>query len=335
MGDNIGQRVGELPQVGILSLSQVGRFYGAVRWAWPEWVPVGHVTLMVGPQGTGKSYLAASLAASMTGRLATWPDGCPLDGWKPGPVVLADTEEMRGATVQRMVAMGVRDGDVLFPSPDGDPAYIPRLPEDADLLARIARDQRCSAVVVDSLSGGHGLDENSAAMRQVLQSLVSMAGRLQVPVVAVHHTRKRSVFEPVRLSLDRVRGSSTITQFCRSVVGVYRLTDDASAPSRVESLKSSFAKPPEPFGFGITDDGLVFGDAPEEERAMTATDRAVEFLEVELRREPQRYSDLLSKAEAEGISKNTLYRARERLRVVTLNGLWALPMSSTHGKWER
>jgi len=317
------------------SLSAISRFYGNVRWAWPQWVPVGHVTLLVGPQVVGKSYLAANLAACFAGRVKTWPDGCTVDGWQPGPVVLADTEEMRGATVERLLAMGVRDGDVFFPAPGGDLTYVPRLPDDVGLLAHLAEEHDCQGIIVDSLSGGHTLDENSAAMREVLQSLVALAGRLQIPVIAVHHARKRSTFEPVRLTLDRVRGSSTITQFCRSVIGVYRLVDDPMAPSRVESLKSSFGKPPEPFGFTITDDGMVFGDAPEEEKPMTMTDRAVDSLEAQLRRQPQRYTELLPKAEAEGISKNTLYRARERLRVFTLDGIWGLPTSSTHGKWER
>lgn len=336
MGD-IGQRVGALPPmppVGVVSLSQVGRFYGSVRWAWPEWLPVGHVTLVVGPQGTGKSYLAASLAAALSGRAGMWPDGCPLDGWETGPVVLVDTEEMRGSYAERLAKMGVSDGDVLLPSPTGDPTYTPRLPRDIEMLEQVTRERRCRAVIVDSLSGGHDLDENSAAMRQVLQSLVSMAGQLQVPVIAVHHTRKRSVFESVRLSLDRVRGSSTITQFCRSVIGVYRLDDNNSSPSRVESLKSSFGKAPEPFGFAITDDGLVFGDAPEEDKPPTAVDRAAEFLEAQLRRQPQRYSDLLDQADRHGVSKNSLYRARARLSVVTVDGLWALPKVSTHGNRE-
>jgi len=77
---------------------------------------------------------------------------------------------------------------------------------------------------------------------------------------------------------------------------------------RVESLKSSFAKPPEPLGFDITDNGLVFGPAPEAPKQETTLERACEFLKMELRKEPQRFTALLEKAEASGFSKNTLYR---------------------------
>jgi len=138
--------------------------------------------------------------------------------------------------------------------------------------------------------------------------------------------RKRSQFEAIRLTLDRIRGSSAISQFCRSVVGLYRLEENNMlAPVRVEMLKPSFCKPPEPFGFTITDNGLEFHEAPEEERPMTAKDRACEFLLAELDKEPQRYTDLVKQAAEHGIAERTLYRAREALNIVTYNGFWGLP----------
>jgi hypothetical protein len=185
---------------------------------------------------------------------------------------------------------------------------------------------KASAVLIDSLSGGHVLDENSAAMRLLLQKLVALAGGLQRPVIVNHHARKRSQFEAIKLTLDRIRGSSAISQFCRSVVGLYRLEENNMlAPVRVEMLKPSFCKPPEPFGFTITDNGLEFHEAPEEERPMTAKDRACDFLLAELDKEPQRYADLVRKAAEHGIAERTLYRAREALRIVTYNGYWGLP----------
>lgn len=313
-----------------VTLADIRTFYGSVRMAWPGWIPAGHVSLIVGPESAGKSYLAAYLAATFAGRLPTWPDGAQFDG-VPGPVVLVDTEEMRGAYAERVVAPGVGDDDILaLSTPDRSACYTPTLPRDLGLLEDLAAERKCSAVVVDSLSGGHALDENSAAMRTLLQGLVGLAGRLRVPVIAVHHTRKRSTMEPVRLSLNRVRGSSTITQFCRSVVAVYRIDEDnPEAPSRVESLKFSFGKPPEPFGFTITDDGMEFHEAPEEERPMTATDRAAEFLRVELRRRPQRYTELLQRGEAQGVSRWSMYQARDALGVVVVNGFWSLSTTRT------
>jgi len=184
----------------------------------------------------------------------------------------------------------------------------------------------CVAVIVDSLSGGHALDENSAAMRTLLQALVGLAGRLQVPVIGVHHARKRNDLEGAKLTLDRVRGSSTITQFARSVFGMYRLKDSLTEPVRIEPLKSTFGKPPEPFGMTITDFGLSFHVAPREDKPPTTTDRCIEWLSEALERRPLKYSELLTRAEEEGgFTKNALWRARDKLGVYTVQGHWTLP----------
>ena len=81
------------------------------------------------------------------------------------------------------------------------------------------------------------------------------------------------------MALDRVRGSTTITQFCRSVIALYRLEDgDQTSPVRVESIKSTFCAPPDPFGFTVTNRGLIFGEAPEAVRPVTQQDKAADVL---------------------------------------------------------
>jgi len=195
-----------------VSLSTVRSYYGAVRWAWPAWLPIGHVTLIAGPQGVGKSYLAAHLIAALTGHVESWPNGTSLADAR-GPVMLLDTEAMRGSYAERLAPYDVGDEDLVFPSPDGDPAYTPRLPDDMAMIEQIAGQLKAQAVILDSLSGGHSLDENGAEMRAILRPLVALAGRRQIAVLVVHHANKRSQFETARLTLDRVRGSSTISQF--------------------------------------------------------------------------------------------------------------------------
>lgn len=304
-----------------VTLAEIREHFGSVSWAWQNWIPNGHLTLLAGITGIGKSYFASALIAAFTGA-QTFPDGSRPS--HTGKVLLVETEEFRGVYAQRLASLGVKDEDVLLPAPGGDLTYLPNLATDAPLLTSIAQAEGCIAVVVDSLSGGHTLDENSSEMRSVLLSLAQIASLLKIPILVVHHLRKRSSFEPVNATLDRVRGSSAIPQFCRSVLGLWK-PNEPDDSVRVESLKCSFAARPKPFGFRATESGLVFCDAPEEPRSETATDRAVEFLRVELRREPQRFTELLGKAEPLGISQRTLYRAREALRVVVIEGKWGLP----------
>lgn len=308
------------------TLAAVGAYFGSVQWAWPGWMPKGHVSLLCGPQAVGKSFLAAHLLAVVTAGLPTWPDGAPYqDG--PRNVLLVETESMRGAYAERLQTMGGDLSRVHLPS--SDPTAIPQLPKDLPALTALAQSLRVGLVVVDSLSGGHSLDENGDAMRRVLQGLAAMAATLQVPVTCTHHLRKRSQLEPDRPTLDRVRGSSTISQFARSVIGLWRLDGAPDGPVRVESLKSSFCKPPEPFGFEITDDGLSFCEAPEETRDLTGQERAADFLLELLKDGPVAAAKLYEDGRLAGFQERMLRRAKDALRVATVNRsgkwYWSLP----------
>ena len=311
-----------------LTWAEIAQVFGRVQWAWPQWVPRGHVTLLTGPQGVGKSFLAAHLIACFTGGQETWPDGVPVSGDCVGNVLLLETEQMRGAYAERMTAAGAKLGMVYHL--DCDPFSVVRLPRDMGVVLEQARLVNARVVLLDSLSGGNDLDENSSEMRQLLRGLAALAAQLDVPVLGVHHLRKRSQLEPDKPNLDRVRGSSAITQFSRSVLALWRPNGGADGPVRVEPLKSSFCKPPEPFGFEITEDGrLRFGEAPEEERPETERERAEAFLRQMLRDGPVAAAKLYEDGRLAGYNERTLRRAKESLGVVTVNRngkwYWSLP----------
>ena len=304
-----------------LNMTEMGRYFGVVRWVWKDWIPRGHLTILAGDSGVGKSHLAASLIAALTGA-APFPDGSQVT--EPGKVCLVETEEFRGPYVERLLARGVKANDICFPVLNGDPTYLLDLVTELPLIAAVAESNTCKAIVVDSLSAGHALDENSADMRGLLKGLAKLAVALDVPMVLVHHVRKRASYETDRITLDRIRGSSTIIQFCRTVCGLWK-PDPQTATVRVECLKSSFAYPPSAFGYSVIDNVAHFQPAPEVPRSETTIDKAAELLRVALRTSPQRYATLLEQAESQGISKNSLYKARERLGILVKNGLWSLP----------
>lgn len=305
--------------MGYCTMADLRNFFGSIQWAWRWWVPVGHITMLAGNTGIGKSWLAAAYIGALTG-CKPWPDGTLAENRRK--VLLLETESFRGPWAERLEVLGIPDELVI--TPGEDPTFIPDLLRDEELILQVVQEQDCGAILVDSLSGGHALDENSPEMKRLLGTLAHWGALMNVPVVTVHHARKRASHEASKMTLDRVRGSSTITQFCRTVVGLWQPDENYGKPVRADMIKTNF-KPQPSFGFTLSDDGIDFGEPPEEPKEVTAVDRAVEFLRIELRGTAQAYNDLLEKAEPQGISKNSLYRARRRLGVVTVDGLWQFP----------
>ena len=310
-----------------IGLDEMKEFYGSVEWSWKQWIPKGMLTMFAGPQASGKSFLMTSLIAVFTGVEPRWPDGRLYTG-DTGPVILAETEGMRAEYIERLHDAEIPPDLVRFPiPPDEHITYATDLAVDLTGMVELAENIGAVAIIVDSLSGGHKLSEKSDEMRLLLQPLSQAAGVLQIPIILVHHPRKTSPSEAPRVTLDRVRGSSTITQFCRSVIGIYRLVDDLTAPVRMEVIKANLTAPPDSLGFVITGAGLEFTDAPKTEKTFTRIDEAMEFLVEQLADGPKKYTTLLKAAEPFGIVKGPLYKARERLGVIADTKVgWQLPI---------
>ena len=161
-------------------------------------------------------------------------------------------------------------------------------------------------------------------MRKLLKAFAQTAGSLQVPLIVVHHPRKAAYNEHPKVTIDRARGSNTITQFCRSMLGMYRLKEDFSEPVRVEVVKPSFCSVPEPFGFTVDDDGLNFQEAPEEEHRRNKLDEAIMFLVEVLEDGPMASKRVHELADEAGVKYHTMNRAVKSLRVDKSSGLWSL-----------
>lgn len=337
----MGGKTREKKKPGAVDSAAIKAAFGPTNWRWMPWLPDANMAMIAAEQGRLKSWLAAYFIAVSTGAIKTWPDGTEYTG-PVGKVLLIETESMRGTWAERLEAMGVQDDMVLWPCPDmanPDPFYVPELPRDMAMIEAVASENNVVLIVLDSLTGSHGQDENDAKMKAVMRPLSQVAGKLGVPVVIVHHCRKRNDLIPQRISqkvsLDRIRGSSTISQFCRSIIGLYRLDDSPESPVRAENIKNNLAKPGKPFGFsvGTMPDtgklGLLFGDAPQDDTTRTATDDALEFINNMLRTGPQDAARMLGDAEVLGISLTALNTAKRLAGVKSdregTKWVWKLP----------
>jgi len=313
--------------------ADLNNLIGPIEWSWPKWLPQGFLTIVVGEQETGKSILMLRLTASMV-REDEWPDGSAFEG-EPMKVLWVEAEASQAMNLQRAKSWGLPLGSIVHPL--NDPLEDVQLDNNRHRAAITALAQRpdVGLVIIDSLSGGHREDEQSAkGMIPIVKWMAELARDTGKVVVLTHHVRKRGLLDSSDgVTLDRVRGSSGITQLARMVWAID--TPDPNDPERrrLSVIKSNLALKPKPLGFRVTDEGLVFGSAPEPPRQETQLDQAGELLQEILADGPVLATEVRAEAEGEEISWSTMKRAKQALGVESRkrNGrwYWELPAKET------
>lgn len=298
-----------------------------VRWLWPGQIPRGHNTVLVGAPDKGKSALALTLAARVGGG-GSWPDGTLTK--ETGRVAWLDTESMQGINIKRRKWFGVPDGCLVVPSIGHDPFADITLTSESGWLAfeTACRSEGVLMAVVDSL-GGASLEENKPQIKIIMRRLASLALELDIGMLIVHHPRKLGLGEYDTITLDRVRGHSSIVQFARSIIAL-ETPDPAIETVRVKSIKNNFGEKPEPVGFKWAGNMLSFGDAPREPKAETLQDQGVNLLQVLLKDGPVRATQIYDEAEQAGMSKKTIKRAKAAVGILALQrgGHWYWALST-------
>jgi hypothetical protein len=287
-----------------------------ISWLWPDWLPKGMVSLIVGPPEVGKSALALWIAKCvLTGD--PLPDGSLIE--TPGRVVWMESESAEVLNIDRARKWGLPLERILKPTLGHDPlSEVTLLDPDGWLAFETAvytTDVRL--VIVDSL-GGVYMRENDPQIKLIMKRLARLARDTRVPIMVVHHPRKLNLGEHDIITLDRVRGHSGIIQFVRMIWAVERPDPIIELRVRVKVIKSNLAMKPEPFGFEICpDEGLIYVDVPEDPRTESQKEKAADLILTLLNDGPKHSTEIYGEAEGAGISKNTIRRAKNTLGVVT------------------
>lgn len=308
--------------------AELDQYLPSIEWEWLGWVPRGLLTLLVGASGSGKSALALALAARIING-TEWPDGTKIGD--SGLVVWCETENAQAINLQRARAWGLPLESILIPRASHilDTVQLDTA-EGWEALETVCHRPGVRLVVVDSLSGAHRRDENSAEIRGLLINLASLAQSTGLPVLVIHHLRKKGLFDSGKIDPDRVRGSSAIVQFPRVVLAIDQ-PDPEYQPHQVRlyQIKNNLAHYPEPLGFEVSDAGLHFGKAPKEPHIETQADKACDLLRALLADGPIPANDIYAEGEGAALSKITLKRAKKRLGIVALRKdnrwIWSLP----------
>ena len=333
----------------------------AVDWLWNGWLAAGKLHLIGGAPGTGKTTIAAALAAVVTcGGL--WPDGSRAEA---GSVVFwsgeddnADTLNPRlraaGANMDRVFTVdGVHEGSERYP-------FDPAVHMDA-LRAALVQHPNVRLIVIDPVvSAINGDSHKNAEVRRGLQPLVDLAGEFRCALLGVTHFSKgTSGRDPV----ERITGSLAFAALARLVIVTAKQEVEGEDPGRRLMLRAKSNIGPDGDGFvydlkqgelpgysGVLASSVqwgevVHGSAREllagAEQPTNSHRDAASFLRELLAEGPMTAEDVFERAKAEGYSSDQMKRAKDRIRAKSskegYRGRWIwhlLPQISIDGLFD-
>jgi putative DNA primase/helicase len=305
---------------------------GPVAWDWHGWIPRGFLTILAGETGVGKSILALRLCACYL-RGDDWPDGRKYSG-EPGQILWCEAEAAQVLNWERALSWALPREKILVPLGVLEDVQIDD-PEHRRAMAYIADRPEVRFVVVDSFSGASRRDENSSESMAAVKWLAALARDTGKPILLLHHLRKRGILDSdQKVSLERLRGHSSIVQPARLVLALDTPNPNREDTKRLSVIKSNLAPFPAPLGLRVTERGQVmFCQAPKPPQAMTLIDQAVEALKALLSGGPVPYDELMEDLQDIGISERTARRAKAALGVVSRKKrdgwTWGLPSDLT------
>jgi hypothetical protein len=310
------------------SWADMDKVIGPICWDWQNWLPRGFLNISVGMTGEGKSILALRICGCYLMGWP-WPDGSPFTG-ETGYVCWVESEAAQALNLDRAKKWGLPLEHILSPLSDPlDDFRLTNINHKAKMATLIARPD-VVFTVVDSLSGADPTAEKSTEDASNVNWLASLARDCQRPIQLTHHLRKRGLFDIEGIiTLDRIRGISTILQYSRLIWALD--TPDLINPEnkRLSVIKSNLGRKPEPVGVVIGDTGVSFGAAPKAPHTETLADKAADLLLALLADEPVRSTELENEFKQAGISWRTANDAKKKLGIVAVkNGeywYWSLP----------
>jgi putative DNA primase/helicase len=206
-----------------------------VRWLWNEIIPLGGITVFVGPPDTGKNLAAFDIAARITTG-TNFPN--VKNTLKPSEVLVINPEnESEDIIVPRLMAAGADLTRVHFLL-----ARVTASPQIDVLEKALAAHPDIRMVIMDSFLSAIGDGVNlEAELRAILQPLKRLATSFNVAVVLI--TRLTS----------KAGSSSALTALARTV-WKFQSVNDSDAPEKqsytITRVKNNLA-PPITLGFNF------------------------------------------------------------------------------------
>lgn len=312
-----------------------------VRWGWEDRAPAGHLILVAGREGIGKSLLLIDMCAKVTrGTLKGCYHG------EPRNVLYCATEDSWHHTiVPRLMAAGAdldrifrADVEMVEAATGASITAEVSMPRDIGLIAPEVKRLEAAIIACDplmSLIDSRIDTHNDRDMRTVLEPLGRLANDTGAMIIGLAHFNKGAGSDPLNLII----GSRAFTSVVRSVISMAR--DDKSGDGHyvISQEKNNLGRLDLPSLTYLIEPGTIKtadGDAGtarirftgESERSVRdiladtetpadRTDRAqcVAWLRDKLTAGPLPSADIEAEGKALGYSESTINRARKQLRI--------------------
>jgi hypothetical protein len=187
------------------------------NWLDEDHIPLGEETLLVGPEGYGKS----AIATDYTARTSRGTVPGDLYG-VPSAAVYCTTEDSWARTVKPRLVVAGADLDAVFcVSVNGEDGTL-RVPDDIEQLTEAMFASGARLLVLDPLTShvsGRVNTHRDSEWRNAIAPLRAAVDLLDAAVIGLIHFNKGDSV----VALDRIMGSRAISATSRAVLGV---TDD-------------------------------------------------------------------------------------------------------------
>jgi hypothetical protein len=331
----------------------------AVRWLWPGRFAIGKLGLIGGMPDMGKGLICCDIIACITA-----PRDFPCNEGRPqraNVVWFTAEDDIEDTVIPRLVAAGANLDRVHIVKMmrDGDKRRMFNLVTDLQALReKIEKTGDVALVIIDPMSSYVGVGKintsSTADVRGFLTPLTDLAAELQISVIGIMHFNKKA---DVTSAMLRIADSLAYVAAARHV---YVTVDDPNVQGRklFVRAKNNLAPDKAALSYGIGVNPQVGQDAGKDIEApyivwgselvsVTANEamqaaagggasanamrEAVEFLQDRLSGGRQvKTNEIEEEAQAHGISRATLLRARRKLGVKAekergkINGDWHL-----------
>jgi hypothetical protein len=328
-------------------------------WGWQDRLPAGHLSLIAGREGIGKSLFLINLTAQLTrGTLPGIFYGRPR-----GVVYCATEDSWQHTIVPRLMAAGA-DLDRVYrvevekiEAADETSRVVQlRLPRDRELLAGKVKDHDVAMIALDPLMStiDRAVDiHNDREMRTVLEPVARLAEDTGCVVAGLAHFNKSGDSDPLNL----IMGSRAFASVVRAVLAVARDPDADDGHCVISQAKNNLGRldlpslsyvihnAVVPTAEGNAHVGLLHYTGESDRSVADILADAGSAIEQSTRArctawlretltEPKRSADLEDEAKELGYPSRTLKRARAKLGIRAekrADGWWVIPPSQEEG----